>query len=533
MKRIGSIVGVLVAILAGCAISDEGEIDVRIVPINIAEKSNPELHELFYPKQKEDERPFEAGDLLSLHLIYGHVASFDEGALIPSELSYIAGRALAFRAPRVKGEIVIASRVFDFTGQGEGDFNNSSDSDAGRVVFYSDDVLKNQGLNFRNLPIYGPVEYTASPLALRLEARELDTNSKEEKALLTSLATLGSTAYAPLSPALSVLDEVGSTFIDAQPTSTRFFQMSMVLDAGEGGNQNHLQLRPGYLIFVKNRKRDGKFDWSTLTFCPSEGKLFKVNPDPSVRANEAKVTAMEAADVAEAAADRAVKAADTAEAAAERAAEARSRDTASPEGTSGTSKPLGTACTANGSPMELYRESTYFVIEIAKNVGSAEINIQQTGYEALITALRNNDTNRTPENFEAPPGIAETIRAERLLSSIREDILKAAGKTAEVSREERIVAGFEALTDLADQAQLVCREDTADATLSRTQLDYLFTLIRRSVPFTDTETRKLLLPFGNDGYCPQEPSTVSLSATEAAQSLRVDQIEGIFQINTK
>lgn len=462
--------------LSGCAITDVGEIDVRYSPVQSAENTGDMLPIFVGAQADADGNPvdeyFEEGDLISIHLVYGYISEFDETWLTPSEIQYMTGRVFSGRSPRIKGEIVIAARVFEFTGQGDGDFSYGNSSDVGRVVFYSDDVLQEQGLNFRNLPVYGPIRYTDKPLAMRLEARELDTNSEEEKALLDNLEKLGQAAYAPLSPALSVLNELGTTVIDSQPSASLFFRMLMVFDPAKGGNVNHLALRPGYLILVKDRDRQGNFDWNSLLFCPEEGKLY-YNTDEF-------------------------------------------------------DAPVG----CDSDQKQLYGAKTYFVVEIAKNVGVGEVQVQQTGYKALIEVLQADSNERLERLAEPTENLAAAILAERIVSDIRSDILKAAGDTDTVSAEDRVLAGIEALTSLAKYASAICGEDAETADISRDQLDYLFGLIRRNSP-PDAEGRAALMPFGDAGYCPvagTETVDASLFTANANRIVTTEEVRALFGI---
>ena len=458
-------------LVSACAISDEGEIGVRTV-VSTGENASSGLLPIYQPLVGAEE--FVKGDLVSFHLVYAHIDGFDEALLAPTELQYVAGRAFAGRRPRVKGEIVIAGRVFEFSGQKGGDFNQS-DSDIGRVIFYSDDVLRHQSLNMRNIPIYGPIKLGQAPLAIRLEGHELDTSSAQEKALLTSLSRAGSAAFAPLSPALEILDRVGSDFIDAQPASTRFFRFSAVFDRDDGGNPHHLKLRPGYLILLKDVSRKNAHQWNKLVFCPREGALFW---------KERKKVTKE---------------------------------------------------TCKYPKRRHFRNDTYLVIEIGRNVGTGDIDVQQVGFDALLKSLNTADEAAAEEISERQVSLVTAIKAERMVNTLRSQINiarspahpKAPDTAKAAHKEKRRIAAVEVMTQLTEQAKMLCSvKDGAgssleaetpddDAILTRDQLYYLFELLRSAAPIK-APNRERLLNFGEKSFCPAA-NLASLTGKTAQQ----------------
>ena len=132
---------------------------------------------------------FVGGDSLSVHLRTAYIKDFAE---IANPLRVFTRMGL-----KANGEIAIVANAFEMNTGKELDF---ADTKSGRLVFYSDDVLKGQFLNFNNMPIYGPIKYNGAPFAFRATIFELDISSEQAKALLGTVAQAGSMAYPPASP---------------------------------------------------------------------------------------------------------------------------------------------------------------------------------------------------------------------------------------------------------------------------------------------------------------------------------------------
>ncbi len=460
-----------VLLISSCALSNQGEVDVFYSSSSTThDNENSKLYPIFVDKVNKS-TPFLEGDLVSFHLVNAFIGNFDEDALAPAEFGQYASTFLGAsifggRSPRVKGEIAIVARVFEFTGSGTGDFDFGPEAD-GRVVFYSDDVTRHQKLNLRNIPIYGPVKRPSGPLAFRIEGAELDTSSEQEKALLSQLSSLGSIAYAPASPALGVLETIGSSFINSQPDHTKFFRMTMLFSPQTGGNDNHLELRPGYYIFIKDPHRRGNKHWDRRVELNKEtGLLMKKGCSLKKKETEAEKTEAEK-----------------------------------------TEKEVFDIKKYNKCE---FRDFSYLVVEVGRNVGEGEVQIRQEGFRALIDTLRDAD-QRTAErilNASNEDDFERTIARQRLESDIRNDILLAAGDTSNQDTDDRVIAGMEALTILSREAIAICDREPMDesaniAILERSQIDYLFQLVRRSNQLSRIE-RSALLPSTINGYCKRQ-----------------------------
>lgn len=487
----------LFSLLYGCATVNEGENDIGYVAINASksddgqqktEKHNedneeqspkPEgaaegskIHSIYYGT-KNDAR-FLPSDRVSMHLITAFVGKFDEGWLIPSELRHLAGQALTSDRPRVKGEVAIFARTFEFTGQGKGDLDQ--EGKAGRVIFYSDDVYRRQNLNQRNTPFFGPIKVPSGSLVLRLDGLELDTTSEQEKALLSTLAGLGGKAYPPASTALDALNTIGSSFIDSQPKSTTFMRTTVTFDASRGGNVNHLMLRPGYYIFLRDSTREGRHCWDQLEFKPAKGLLFWKRTATSADCPRRSV------------------------------------------------KP--------GKP---YRSDSYIVIEIAKNIGTGTLDIEQRGLEALYNLVDDDPSTAAQSISDQKVSLEADIIRERILQEIQSQISIASSEAE--PETTRISAGREAITDLFEQAEFVCSDEAEKTSekrvfLRQEQLNMLFRSVRQSNAYMpDAVRERFLSPDRNnkDGYCLENAMREGFIAQNASKS-RLDSVDAVKQV---
>ena len=259
----------------GCAVSNEGAVDMRKTDrIFGTQKNNTQtqaddcllhLHVKNFALGNTDSR-LEKNDSISIHLRTAYIHTFNE---------FIIGNPLLiFTRSGLKpdGEIAIVANVFEEQSSKELDFKNM---DSGRLVFYSNNVHQKQFLNFNNMPIYGPKRYDGAPIAFRISIMELDVQSEQMKAILDTLAKAGSTAYAPASPILNVLNSVGKTLADGKQNDTEF-RYAMVLDPRGGSSRiNHFTLEVGNYVFIRKENRSEPIHWDELVLDENEGRLYK------------------------------------------------------------------------------------------------------------------------------------------------------------------------------------------------------------------------------------------------------------------
>jgi hypothetical protein len=218
---------------------------------------------------KSNKINFENGDLLSLHLKTAYINDFPENNVSPyfTEL-------LSRKLGKATGEIAIIANAFEEIDGKEIDFTNTRE---GRVVFYSDDVLRKQFLNFNNMPIYGPITYNGAPFAFRISIFELDEFSEQGKKMIELLADAGSKAIPPASPILNILNSLGSTFYNNDQTDVEF-RYTMILDPKGGSDTiNHFSLEVGNYVLIRSENRENMIEWQKIFLDDNEGRLYKVN----------------------------------------------------------------------------------------------------------------------------------------------------------------------------------------------------------------------------------------------------------------
>ncbi len=258
-------------LIGGCAVPNEGKVDFR--------KSTPKTNATIRDNLKLEYKNFTVsesgkfvpGDSISIHLRTAYIHDFAE----------LANPFRVFTRSRVRpnGEIAITANAFEEETGKELDFKNM---EAGRLVFFSDDVFKKQFLNFNNMPIYGPIEYRGGPLALRMSIFELDVNSEQAKAIIGIVAQIGSTAYAPAAPILSALNKIGQGLAGGEQNDTEF-RYTMVFDPRGGVEYlNHFTLEAGNYVFIRLEDRQDKIDWSRLSLNENEGIVYTKLDDGTI-----------------------------------------------------------------------------------------------------------------------------------------------------------------------------------------------------------------------------------------------------------
>lgn len=265
----------LLSTLYGCAISNEGAVTFRkSTPFEATQEEKPDIDKLLPLEMKNfstlENAKFIENDSLSVHLRTAYIRDFAE---IANPLRIFTRMGL-----NANGEIAIVANAFEMSTGKELDF---ADKKSGRLVFYSDDVLKGQFLNFNNMPIYGPIKYNGAPFAFRVTIFELDVDSEQAKALLKGLAEVGSMAYPPASPVLSLLNGLGQSLVSSDQDDTEF-RYTMVLDPKGGLEQlNHFTLEAGNYVIIRSEKRGDKIPWDKLSLKENEGIVYwnKKEPD--------------------------------------------------------------------------------------------------------------------------------------------------------------------------------------------------------------------------------------------------------------
>jgi hypothetical protein len=209
---------------------------------------------------------FKKNDSLSIHLRTAYIKHFSEW---PSYWRMTTRTGVTYN-----GEIAIVANAFEMATGKELDFKNM---EAGRLVFFSDDVQKGQPLNLNNIPIYGPITYNGAPVAFRISIFELDIVSEQAKAIIGLIAKAGSVAYPPASPILGMLNGLGNGLVSGEQNDTEF-RYTMVLDPRGGSEDlNHFVLEVGNYVFIRMEKRTKEVPWDKLALDENKGIVYWKN----------------------------------------------------------------------------------------------------------------------------------------------------------------------------------------------------------------------------------------------------------------
>lgn len=212
-----------------------------------------------------DQRPqAKKGDTIAVYLQQAFISEFSERF------------ESFFRGSKTKGEIAIVARVVELDASNDFDFSNK-DVDRGRLVYYSEGVRTKQFLNFSQMPIYGPIEYTGRPLTIVFHIIELDVKENSEiSGLLSIVASLGSAAYPPASPVLGLLDKIGKGLLKANKNDTEFrYHATLLPDAEQVKSIKDGVLEYGNYAFVRlPYENTSSHPWSKWWFNQKNGRIY-------------------------------------------------------------------------------------------------------------------------------------------------------------------------------------------------------------------------------------------------------------------
>lgn len=258
----GVVLGMLV--LSGCANFNEGVTDYAVENEKYNTASTPLSLKAKYARNADEQAKIVKGDTITIDLKQVFVKDFTE-------------RSGLFDLNGTKGEVAIVANVFEMSNEGgknKIDFGPDSINN-GRVIFFSSDVRKGQYLNLSQIPMYGPMRYNGNRLVMQIYVIEIDAQNSQMTSLLSTLASLGGTAYPPASPVLKVLETLGSSLIKANKNDIEFaYTMTLLPDAGSGYAEPAI-LSAGNYIFGRREDRTQDFDWAGLRYDDRTGRLEK------------------------------------------------------------------------------------------------------------------------------------------------------------------------------------------------------------------------------------------------------------------
>lgn len=272
----------LVSMLAACSgvHLDEGAINYRKTPPAERTTSEPMLKKYHDNNNAENRITSADNDTIAVYLQQAFIADFHEEAnpLRGEQCPPSEGDEQLPACADVRGEIAIVARVFELNK--DKDFLFKSDTARkGRVIYYGDDVRKYQFLNLSYLPIYGPIKYNGRPLGIQLYIIEIDQQDEKLTSLLSTLASIGTTALAPSSNVLAILDTLGSSLIADSGDDIHFKYSATLMPYHPSVKGHYPILESGHYVFLRRHDRrdnDGSKEsniWNSVYLDREEGRL--------------------------------------------------------------------------------------------------------------------------------------------------------------------------------------------------------------------------------------------------------------------
>ena len=268
-----------ITLITACAYRDEGEIDYRRADIDTVEIENHQGKTLHIAKledknkisDKNSKTSFSADDNLTISLSTAFIENYTEGFF-----SWVND---AFEGQlRPRGEIAVLAKVTpldDLNTYGVS-FSETAHRDA-QVVFYSNDVVAGQFLNFNNMPIYGPnSKGVKDGVILEIWIMEIDISTPIVGALLDKMAASfsGSDAIGD-----QILEGLGGSLLGSVETSDTNFLYRALLVPPNSKNKFPAQavLQVGSHVFIRAPKTSGVQDinWEELRLDENSGRLYE------------------------------------------------------------------------------------------------------------------------------------------------------------------------------------------------------------------------------------------------------------------
>ena len=218
--------------------TDSEEItNIQGEPIRIAKLQRKNL------PQDNREVTFSKNDNICIRLTSAYIKDYSEGPL--SWASDAVGGQV-----RSRGEIAVVVNAFAVKDSVAFDFSDKG-VNKGKVVFFSDDIVAGQFMNFNNMPIYGPSSEGKNGIGLEIWIIELDISDVLTGNLLRDIASYGTIPLPFSSVGNVILESMGKSLLSSTNTHDTNFLYRVLLEPKKGAMLPNTPLEVGHYVFIR------------------------------------------------------------------------------------------------------------------------------------------------------------------------------------------------------------------------------------------------------------------------------------------
>lgn len=281
--------------LSACAVVDTGQVDYRVAA---PPPSAAEVEQL----TRECEKPssaVECRQITAVPLVRKYIAAqapFQLEEVYSIELeqavmgtSILEGNVFGKQFGK-RGEFAILANAFEFGKEGTTRrFLDATEYEAGKadpdvelkLIFYGDDIARQQAFNFSNIPLMPRAVYRGGSVGIQIVIMEVDSQSQPVTSLLKTLAKFGQRAVPGPPEAVNILFDLGESLLqgsqDDRILDYRFVMSSGAAVDAEGKLGPVATFAPGRYVFFRAQDRVTDIGWRTMTFDYNTGRLFNAD----------------------------------------------------------------------------------------------------------------------------------------------------------------------------------------------------------------------------------------------------------------
>lgn len=220
---------------------------------------------------------FSPGDFISINLKNAKFSTISE--------SYLEHELDKIRKRTTSGEIAIIANVTEGVAQPQ--FTGSDISATpGRIIFYSNDITKDEHISQSFNPVYGPVKWNGNPITIEITVIEVDVEENQQlDSLMKALASLGTRIPSPATEPIAVLNSIGQSFIASNHDDILYkSRVTLMPHLSDADNIYTTVLAQGDIVFSRTEKDSREvthsinMDWDAHTYQPAFGELCAGTP---------------------------------------------------------------------------------------------------------------------------------------------------------------------------------------------------------------------------------------------------------------